>query len=264
MTIDRIRTELASYHDKFTTLAYRYDGTLASSEELETTIDRYSDFITDAENHSLWDRLERDSSDELHRLAAGLRRSSAQCVTIMEKYRALKLLGGESERTDYFQNIEACIEQEFGSFRVASDSRVVLIGSGSFPMTPLFIAKRTGASVVGIDIDEEAVELGRKVIDRLGRGLNIRLLGGSAEHHPEELRMATHLIFSSTVSEKYELLDRLHALTDRQVVVAMRYGDRLKSLFNYPMREVDGRKWRLVETVLRPEQVFDIALYRRA
>jgi len=46
--------------------------------------------------------------------------------------------------------------------------------------------------------------------------------------------------------------------------VAMRYGDRLKSLFNYPMQPVNERKWRLVDSVLRPGQVFDIALYRHA
>jgi hypothetical protein len=44
----------------------------------------------------------------------------------------------------------------------------------------------------------------------------------------------------------------------------MRFGDRLKSLFNFPMRQVDRRKWRLVDTIRRPEQVFDIALYTKA
>jgi histidine 2-aminobutanoyltransferase len=46
--------------------------------------------------------------------------------------------------------------------------------------------------------------------------------------------------------------------------VAMRFGDRLKSLFNFPMLQVDQRKWRLVDTIRRPEQVFDIALYVKA
>jgi len=34
-------------------------------------------------------------------------------------------------------------------------------------------------------------------------------------------------------------------------------------LFNYPMREVDENKWRLVENVIRPNQIFDIALYKK-
>ncbi|UUZ84724.1 methyltransferase domain-containing protein [Paenibacillus sp. P26] len=181
----------------------------------------------------------------------------------MEKYRALKLLNGKAERTDYFKNIEACIEQEFGSFQVRSGSKVFMVGSGSFPMTPLLVAERTEAEVVGIDIDEEAVELGRKVTEVLGSGLRIRLEHASVEHL-DETKEATHIIFSSTVADKYEPLDRLHSLTNEHVVVAMRYGDRLKSLFNYPMQAVDGRKWKLVETILRPDHVFDNALYKKA
>jgi ubiquinone/menaquinone biosynthesis C-methylase UbiE len=196
-------------------------------------------------------------------MVADLRTKSAACVAIMEKYRALKLLSGNTDRSGYFKNIESCIEEEFGSFRVTAESKVLMIGSGSFPMTPLLIAKRTGAEVVGIDIDEEAVELGRKVVERLGSGLRIRLENALIEHL-DVTKDATHIIFSSTVANKYDLLDQLHSLTNEQVIVAMRYGDRLKSLFNYPMREADARRWRLVETVLRPDHVFDIALYEKA
>ena len=44
----------------------------------------------------------------------------------------------------------------------------------------------------------------------------------------------------------------------------MRYGDQLKSLFNYPMRATDSTKWKLVDQILRPDDVFDIALYQKA
>jgi hypothetical protein len=100
-------------------------------------------------------------------------------------------------------------------------------------------------------------------VQRLGGGFDITL-----EHVPVEALPftgeATHVIFSSTVEAKYDLLDLLHALTRDDVVVAMRFGDRLKSLFNFPMQQVDQRKWRLVDTIRRPEQVFDIALYVKA
>jgi hypothetical protein len=129
-------------------------------------------------------------------------------------------------------------------------------------MTPLLIARRTGAQVIGIDIDAEAITLGRKVVQTLGSELNIRLELSLLEDLAYT-REATHIIFSSTVANKYELLDQLHALTNAQVVVAMRYGNQLKSLFNYPMRETDDRKWRLADNILRPHDVFDIALYQK-
>ncbi len=109
-------------------------------------------------------------------------------------------------------------------------------------MTPLYIARRTGASVVGVDIDPEAVELGRQVATIVASDdLDIRL-----EKTPVQdlafAREASHVIFSSTVAVKYDLLHKIHSSTRDDVVVAMRCGDHLKSLFNYPMREVDRRE----------------------
>ncbi len=275
----RLEDEIKYYADRFAELAACYDGTVQHSAELEETINAYSAWITDERNVQAWEQLEleqgtgegaeqelgtiMDSRSPLYQLTDEVRRASAVCVATMEKYRALKLLQGEDDIAGYFHNIESCIEQEFGSFRVSSDSTVLLVGSGSFPMTPLLIARRTGARVIGVDIDEEAVTLGRKVVERLGEGLPIRLENIPADQLPAA-REATHMIFSSTVPIKYELLDRMYAATDSGVVVAMRFGNKLKSLFNYPMEQVDEDKWQLADTLLRPGHIFDVALYRKA
>lgn len=257
------QTSLEKYYEDFDVLVSGYDQTLAHSSELEDLINRYSTFITTPTNNELWEQLKLDKLEELTRLGEALRRTSARAVAHMEKYRAFKLHNGMNEISAYFTNIETCIEQEFGSSHVTSDSKVLFIGSGSFPMTPLLIARRTGASVVGIDIDEESVALGKLVVEKLGPQFKIQLENTVVADLPFT-KEATHIIFSSTVPIKYELLDQLHELTNDNVVVAMRYGNGLKSLFNYPMKEVDKRKWVLVDTIVRPDQVFDIALYIKA
>ncbi|HEK9099921.1 methyltransferase domain-containing protein [Bacillus pfraonensis] len=253
---------LSKYLEKFNALIGRYDHTINDCLELETLIDEYSHFIINTRNKEMWEKLQQQGYCDLNQLAVSLREKSALCVAIMEKYRALKLLSGVAEITDYFKNIESCIEKEFGSFQITSDSKVLLVGAGSFPMTPILIAKRTGAEVIGIDIDDEAIKLGLNVVERIGAGLNIRL-----ERVPVEnldfTRDATHIIFSSTVKDKYDILEQLHTLTNDNVVVAMRYGNQLKSLFNYPSREVDKQKWNKVDDILRPDNVFDIELYQK-
>ncbi|ASB89519.1 nicotianamine synthase family protein [Bacillus sonorensis] len=254
---------LVEFSEKFDDLAGKYVQTISHCAELEFLIDEYCTFITNERNKAAWEQLERQTSSDLDDLVADLRKKSAHCVTIMEKYRALKLLDGNVEITDYFKNIESCIEKEFGSFQIQADSKVLLVGSGSFPMTLLFITKRTGAEAVGIDIDDEAIELGRNVVKKLGNELNIQLENVSVEEL-SLIKDVTHIIFSSTVESKYDILDQLYPLTNEHVVVAMRYGNGLKSLFNYPMKEADGQKWRMIEQVLRPDQVFDIALYKKA
>lgn len=243
--------------------AERYDGTARHCLEMERVVGDYSAFVTDARHHESWARMEREGAADFTRLVAELRSQSARCAAIMEKYRALNLLDGHTGSAGYFDNIESGIEAEFGTFELTSSSTVLLVGSGSFPMTPLYIAERTGAGVIGVDIDAEAVELGRRVVKTLGNGLDIRLEPVSVEDLADTGE-ASHIIFSSTVAVKYALLDAIHASTRDDVVVAIRYGDHLKSLFNYPMEEVDRRKWKLVDQVLRPEHIFDVALYVKA
>jgi len=251
---------LADYLQRFTTLVALHDGSTDCTAELQQIMADYSKFVTDDGNEAPLAELKRRGPADFSDLVAGLRTYSAHGASIMEKYRALNLLDGRVESFGYFDNVEACIEEEFGAFQLTSDSKVMFVGSGSFPMTPLYIAERTGASVVGVDVDVEAIDLGRRVVQLLGSALDITLENIPAEALPFS-REATHIIFSSTVEVKYDLLHSLHPLTRDDVVVAMRFGNRLKSLFNYPMQEVDPTKWRLAETVRRPNHVFDIALY---
>lgn len=261
-TATRLQQCLVDFHKRFSALVTSGEGTLPNSSELDKTIDDYAAFIIDESNQMEWEQLEQQSTAELTTLVIELREASARCVAMMEKYRARRLLNGEADETDYFRNIESGIIEEFGGFNIHSDSKILLVGSGSFPMTPLYIAKRTGAEVIGIDIDAEAVELGRKVIDRLGDGLKIQLENKLLEQLGD-MKELTHIIFSSTVSLKYDLLDQLHVLTNEHVVVAMRYGNQFKSLFNYPKQETDPRKWELIDTIVHPKHVFDVALYKK-
>ncbi|NUU75213.1 nicotianamine synthase family protein [Paenibacillus xylanilyticus] len=262
-TVMDFTKQLNDFSTTFEQLAKVYDHSVQHSEQMENAINSYSHWITDKHHESFWADKELERSTDFEQLVLNLRQQSSLCVAIMEKYRAMKLQQGEVEIADYFKNIEECIEKEFGSFHVTSDSKVLLIGSGAFPMTPLLIARRTGAQVVGIDIDDEAIGLGQAVVETLGAGLRIHLQKALVQELAYT-KEATHIIFSSTVAMKYDILDQLYSLTNEHVIVAMRYGNGLKSLFNYPQQATDHQKWRLVDNILRPDDVFDIALYQKA
>ncbi|GAA1874163.1 D-histidine (S)-2-aminobutanoyltransferase CntL [Paeniglutamicibacter psychrophenolicus] len=251
---------LRGYLRRFASAANGYDGSTRHAGELEELLADYSRFVTDPGNEASFAQLA--AAPGTAELVDGLRTQSARCVAVIEKYRALRLLEGESGAEGYFANIESCIVEEFGAVAPTKDSKLLLVGSGSFPMTLLNVAARTGASTLGIDIDAESIALGRRVVALLGEGLDIGL-EGTAIHELDFISAATHIVFSSTVPVKYELLHQVHGLTREDVVVAMRFGDGLKSLFNYPMQEVDPARWRLADTIRRPDQVFDIALYMK-
>ena len=137
-----------------------------------------------------------------------------------------------------------------------------MVGIGSFPMTAVNIVRQTGATVVGTDIDPESVALGRRVVAEMGvDGIEVEVSG---PHLKPRAATATHVIFSSTIPVKYRILHDLHPVLAADVTVVMRYGDGLKSLFNYPRVAVAEDRWRQIGMVARPGRLFDVALYRKA
>lgn len=259
---DMLRS-LHAYRGRFVAAADAYDGSTRRASALEEVMADYSVFVTDERNEAPFLALKQEGSPSTADLVSDLRAQSARGAAVMEKYRALRLLDGHTGAAGYFANVESCIAEEFGALAPSPDSSVLLVGSGSFPMTLFNVAQRTGAPVAGVDIDAEAVELGRRVVRLLGNTLDITLEDRSIEDLPFT-KGATHVVFSSTVEAKYDLLHKMHPVTRDSVVVAMRFGNGLKSLFNYPMQAVDPERWHLVETIRRPDQVFDIAVYTKS
>ena len=231
--------------------------------EMEYVIGEFSSFILDKRNVELWNSMECQADAALTMLAEQLRNQSAFCVWTLEKYRAIELQENRRDVAGYFRNIEGCIESEFGSFEITCDSKVLMIGIGAFPMTPLLIAKKTGAEIVGIDTDSEAVDLAKEVIAIAYKNARIAIEERKVDQL-EFTRIATHIIFASTVKEKFAILKQLHPLTDNGVVVAMRYGNGFKSLFNYPLERINDSLWQIVNNISQEENIFDIALYKKA
>ncbi|MGE7793348.1 nicotianamine synthase family protein [Lysinibacillus fusiformis] len=228
--------------------------------ELCELMDDYSSFIINRDNEERWANMKE--SIEILLLTDKLRMNASVCVQILEKYRALLLSHEQEPVTDYFRNIENCIGKELGDFEINSQSKVLLIGSGSFPITLLMVAERTGADVFGIDIDDEAIQLGKQVVNKLGDHLSIQI-DQKTVAELAVIKQVSHIIFSSTVSNKYDILDQLYDITNKDVLVAMRYGNGLKSLFNYPMQKVDDTKWHIVDEIMHPQDVFDVILYQK-
>ncbi|MGN4125890.1 nicotianamine synthase family protein [Lysinibacillus sphaericus] len=259
--IDAFLKKLHYFDKKFKLfIKQNNDHLIVEYSELCEIIDDYSSFIINHDNDKQWNNLEQ--SIEILSLVENLRNNSSVCVQIIEKYRALVLRHENEEITDYFRNIEDCIEKEFGGFQITSQSKVLLVGCGSFPITLLMIAERTGADVFGIDIDDEAIQLGKHVVNKLGSHLSIQIDNKSVGELAV-INQISHIIFSSTVSCKYDILEQLDDLTIKDVLIAMRYGNGLKSLFNYPMQKVDETKWHIVEKIMHPQRVFDVILYQK-
>ncbi|GGI40271.1 staphylopine biosynthesis enzyme CntL [Mammaliicoccus stepanovicii] len=230
---------------------------------LEKLIDDYSAFILCSERQQQFKSWVEINPITAESITKQLQELTAQCVKLIENARAKSLIEGNYIKTNYFDNIEHCIYKEFGQFSINSNDTVLLIGSGAYPMTLIQVVKETGASVIGIDVDDNALKYGKKVVDFLAPEAQIEI----TDQTVNELRNisdVTHIIFSSTVPIKYEILDELYAITNEKVIVSMRFGNHMKSLFNYPKEDVNPNKWECVETILQTDQIFDIAIYKKS
>lgn len=258
LTIDHI---LQQYLEQFETLHDRVSQDQNNIDGLEALVDDYSQFIlnpTYQQQYESWQDIERKAL-----ITQQLQDITAQCVKQVETIRAQRLLDGQASTSGYFDNIEHCINEEFGQCRIGQHDKLLLVGSGAYPMTLIQVAKETGASVIGIDIDPQAVTLGQRVIDVLAPNEDIEITSQSVDQLPD-IHTVTHIIFSSTIPVKYDILAQLYALTNEQVVVAMRYGDGMKSIFNYPSQPTTPNQWQCTHHLVQPDQIFDVALYEKA
>ncbi|ABR48212.1 conserved hypothetical protein [Alkaliphilus metalliredigens QYMF] len=260
--VNSLLGKLDDFIDRFTKINSDHYRGLHSANAAEMALEEYTEFILDVNHRQTWDEFIDLEMSEIKDRIANIRRESAHCVWTMEKYRAMTLISENDMHADYFKNIESCIEEELGKFVVDKDSRILLIGVGAFPMTPLLIAKKTGAKVVGIDIDEEAVEYAKKVINILGKGLDTEV---NSQGYAELTftKEATHIIIASTIPEKVDILQDLYTLTNEDVVVSMRYGNGFKSLFNYPLTDTLKGTWNKVENIYFDNNVFDVAMLKK-
>lgn len=260
-TMIEFEATLRRYYAQFEALYEAVQTDETAVEDLEQLIDEYSRYILDEQQATAylhW-RTEQIEHDQLIKGLAGI---TARCVKLMEATRARRLIQGQTGVTGYFENIEQCILEEFGQFKITPNDTVLLVGSGAYPMTLVQIAQETGARVMGIDIDSEAVHYGQQVIDILAPDYPIEIHQKTVAEL-ENIHEVTHVIFSSTVEMKYDILAELYDLTHQDIVVSMRYGNDLKSIFNYPKQETHPQYWTCVADITRDNQIFDIALYQK-
>ncbi|MHB9292292.1 putative histidine 2-aminobutanoyltransferase [Hollandina sp. SP2] len=227
---------------------------------LEKTIDAYSSFVSCEMNEKIWESMEYNA--DVIKLKRELREESVFCLQNFEKYKAIELQENKYNISNYFKDMENCIEAELGYLDITSSSKIMFIGTGSFPTSILLIAKKSSAEVVGLDIDPEAVRLARMVVSILGNTERITITDHSVDQL-EFTKTATHIILASTVKSKFDILTQLYSLTNKDVVIAIRYGNGFKSLFNYPLQDVDRSLWKLLNTVSIVKSIFDIAVYKK-
>ncbi|TMV50062.1 hypothetical protein FE783_10890 [Paenibacillus mesophilus] len=216
-------------------------------------LNEVSNFIRNEDNERLWGRWGNDEA--IQQCGAKLRETTARALCTVEKLQSIHTYGNPVKLSDYGADLAASVKEETQAFQIGRESKVLFIGAGSFPISAMTIALETGAEVLCSDIDAEAVCLGRHMVQHAGLESNIRY---TATHWTERsfLQKATHIVIASLVPSKSEVIDRLKPLLHAEAKIMVRYGNGLKSLFNYPLEEDLSEAWE-VDTYKRKNGMYD-------
>jgi len=100
------------------------------------------------------------------------------------------------------------------------------------PITAFTINDEVNSEVVCLDVDNEALELSEKLSDKYG----IKNISFSSENISDfDLNSFSHIIIASLVEPKLDMAKYLLENIDGGTKVILRYGNKLKSIFNYPL-----------------------------
>ncbi|MGM0920719.1 MAG: nicotianamine synthase family protein [Bacillota bacterium] len=226
---------------------------------LTDKLDDLSKFVVDEKNDIEW-RLWGEDPD-IRKCSEILRETSAKAISTLEKYQSACTANQEMDASDYLLSLSDSVKKELDSFGITECSNVVFIGSGAFPLSALTIAKETGAQITCLDIDAEAVEMGKNIAVITGLESAVTFTQHPVSQVPV-LRNATHVIIASLVQEKALILEELKSLLPEGAKVIIRYGNGLKSIFNYPFDFTLSAEWNQ-EKVEQKNHFYDTLVLKR-
>ncbi|MFC7373218.1 nicotianamine synthase family protein [Fictibacillus iocasae] len=234
------------------TLEYEINELLNFSREceecyelLQNKLDSLHAFMTCEKNVNSWDKWGLD--EVILTSSERVREASVRALCDMEKHQSTRTCHHQLSGSEYIQTLSESVKKELDDYGINELSNVLFIGSGAFPISALTIASEKGASVCCLDIDAEAVALGRKLAEWTGLESKVAF----TDQKPERVTFtkgATHIFIASLVEDKQGVLRSLQDTVHHQAKIILRYGNGLKSIFNYPVDPHRLTDWSVINT----------------
>jgi histidine 2-aminobutanoyltransferase len=209
-------------------------------ELLTIKLDDLSKFVVSEKNNQQWQLWGEDT--EIRMYSEELREASSKAICTIEKFQSFSTFNNQSDISEYMSTLCDSVKKELEIFEINIKSKVIFIGSGAFPISALTIAKHTGAEIVCLDIDMEAVEMDKNLAELIGLESSVTFTNKTISEL-ESMKDATHVIIASLVKDKLEVLEDLKFVLPEDAQVILRYGNGLKSMFNYPLDQDLSNDW---------------------
>ncbi|MFG6494695.1 nicotianamine synthase family protein [Fictibacillus sp. UD] len=227
---------------------------------LKAKLDGLHQFITDDNNISLWREWGED--DDIAVYSERVREAAVQALCNLEKYQSVRSCNHQLNASEYIHTLSKSVKQEMEELQITCSSKVLFIGSGAFPVSALTIASEKKAEVFCVDIDQEAVIMGEKVAGITGLSNHVTFSNQPLQK-VDFANEATHVVIASLVKNKQEVLSELKSALQPNTRVILRYGNGLKSIFNYPLETDLSKEWKL-KKVTKADSFYDTLVLEKS
>lgn len=198
---------------------------------LQNKLDFLSGFVVSEQGRQQW--KDWGAEHDVQHLTTGVRETSAKALCDVEKYQSRRIYDQHLNISKYSVNLTNTVKQEIRQFNITEQSKVLFIGSGALPLSAITLANETGAEVMCLDTDPEAIDLSERAAGRTSCRGPLYFSTRKSTELPFT-KTATHIYIASLVKDKLDVLDHLSQVVNKKVKIMIRYGNGIKSLFNYP------------------------------
>lgn len=250
----QLLVSLATFESQLQTLTHYSLENCECFALLQEKIDELCAWILQENVNTISDDFELNP--EYDRLIKQLRETAVKALCLLEKHQSQCAREHQIDISDYLHQLSENTKIELKKAGIDSKSRVLFIGSGSYPLSAFTISQLTGALVHGIDLDEQAVKMANQ--------LNLSTTFSCTDLSTEFVSFRpTHVIVASLVEHKWEQLRQLKPYLNHSHRVVVRFGNGLKSAFNYPFNPnlIDGWK---TQQIHNDAAIYDAVLMERA
>lgn len=193
-------------------------------------------------------------SDNLKPLINKARKMNDLFERLDEQEMADAALRGDTElaykrlvKTYEFSKKEAIASQ------IDKNSRVLFIGGGSIPISPIAYDKNFGCKGVIIDNDPKAIEYLKKVVKAFN--LSDKFEVQEADGMSYNCNDFTHVVIAAMVTDKYNIINSLLKTMGPETKILCRSTNGLKNILYESLSSIpDGFK--VIDTIKDPEQTF--------
>lgn len=114
---------------------------------------------------------------------AGLQALYEQYETDLEEDFALRIIEGDAIVVEYplYDRFNRLVKSECKLAEILPSDKLLFVGSGPFPISPILFSTISGAQVDCFDSSPEACSISRKVIDKLNLSDRVRVIQKSAQ-----------------------------------------------------------------------------------